>query len=76
MRATTTKASAPTRVGVSKKCHLTPPSITINGLEPAGGCGTRSNSISAIAVPTASDRLHHSMPNKVKNDKPVKVVIR
>ena len=74
--ATATKASAPISVGVTKKCQLTPPSMTIKGLEPAGGCGTRSNSISAIAVPTASDKLHHSIPNKVKNDRPVKVVIR
>ena len=59
-----------------KKCHFTPPSIMINGLEPAGGCGTRSNNIKVIAVPIASAKLYHSIPNKDMKDKLVKVVIR
>ena len=71
-----TKASASTRVGMIKKCHFTPPSMMINRLEPAGGCGTRSNNIKAIAVPTAKAKLHRSMPNKDMKDKLVKVVIR
>ena len=64
------------RVGVTKKCHFTPPRMTINRLDPAGGCGTRSNNIKAIAVPTAKAKLHYSMPNKDIKDKPVKVLIR
>ena len=71
-----TKAIAPISVGVSKKLHGTPPSITIKGLEPAGGCGTRNNNMSAMDVPTANDMLHHSTPNSVMNNKPMKVVIR
>ncbi len=53
-----TKTIEPSRVGVIKNPQFTAPSMTIKGLDPAGGCGILNTSISAMAVPTAVAILH------------------
>ena len=53
-----TKTIEPSRVGVIKNPQFTAPSMTIKGLDPAGGCGILNTSISAMAVPTEVAILH------------------
>lgn len=62
---------APNKVGVSKNSHVGTVSMTITGLEPAGGCTVRVSCMTAMAVPTASAMLHQIAPNSVRNMSPM-----
>jgi len=64
---------APTKVGVNKKSQFAPTRKTINGFEPAGGCGTLNICITESAVAKAKAILHQCGPTKYKNTNPVKV---
>ena len=64
--AITTMSSVPIKVGVSRKSQAGAVSITITGLEPAGGCTVLVSCINAIAVPTASATLHQCAPNRLR----------
>ena len=67
---------APSNVGVKRNSQFAPTRNTINGFDPAGGCGTRNNCIADNAVAKDKAMLHHSGLTKCRNTKPVNVDIK
>ena len=63
----------PNNVGVNRNSQFAPAKNTINGFEPAGGCGTFSSCMIESAVAKDKAMLHHSGPTKCKKTNPVRV---
>jgi hypothetical protein len=63
--------TAPMRAGIQRKFHVSAARNIATGFDLAGGCGTRSNSISAVARTSANAIEYHMSPTRWKQAKPI-----